>query len=211
VRPADQDLFRLGTTPAIEQGRREAVLMRRTVRTFTSEAVDVEVVERAVRVALTAPAPHHTKPVRFVRVAARREALLDAMRDAWRADLAGDGWRADRIERRIRRGAVLRSAPEIVVPFVVPARHAYPDQRRRDAESRMFVVAGGAAVQGLLVALAAEGLGSCWISSTMFVPDLVRRVLELPADWEPLGAVGIGHPTEPLAPREPAADGLLHR
>jgi coenzyme F420-0:L-glutamate ligase / coenzyme F420-1:gamma-L-glutamate ligase len=212
VRSAAEDLFRLGTAFAIDQGRREAVLLRRTVRAFTDEPVDHLALDRAVGVALTAPAPHHTKPVRFVRVSNRRQQLLDAMAEAWRTDLTGDGLSGERIERRVQRGAVLRGAPEIVVPFVVPeGRHNYPDQRRRDAETRMFVVAGGAAVQALLVALAAEGLGSCWISSTMFAPDVVREVLDVPSDWEPLGAIGVGHPAEPLRPREPVPSGLIER
>jgi coenzyme F420-0:L-glutamate ligase/coenzyme F420-1:gamma-L-glutamate ligase len=212
LRPAAEDLFRLGTDLAIARGRTEAVLMRRTVRTFTGEPVDPEVLARAVGAALTAPAPHHTKPVRFVRVHDRRDALLDAMQQEWQADLAADGWTADRIARRVARGAVLRDATEIVVPFVTgEGRHGYPDERRSAAEDQMFTVAGGAAVQGLLVALAAEGLGSAWISSTLFVPDVVRRVLDVPADWAPLGAIGIGHPTEPLTPRPPVADGLVHR
>ena len=212
IRPADEDLFRLGTELAIAQGRREAVLVRRTVREFTADPVDLDVLNRAVGVALTAPAPHHTKPVRFVRVARRRDALLDAMRAAWERDLAGDGWSVDRVARRVRRGDVLRNAPEIVIPFVTgDGRHGYPDQRRSVAESRMFTVAGGAAVQALLVALAAEGLGSAWISSTMFVPDVVREVLDLPSDWEPLGAVAVGHAPQPLAPRPPVGEGLIER
>ncbi len=40
IRARDEDLFRLGTDLAIEQGRREAVLLRRTVRSFTGEPVD---------------------------------------------------------------------------------------------------------------------------------------------------------------------------
>lgn len=204
VRPLHEDLFRLGTDLAVEQGRREAVLTRRSVRDFSPEPVDAEVLQRAAAAALTAPAPHHTRPVRFAHVRAKRDALLGAMRAAWRADLAADGWDEVRIDRRVARGDLLYRAPEIVVPFLVrDGAHDYPDERRSSAERTMFTVAGGAAVQGLLVALAAEGLASCWVSSTIFCPDVVREVLELPGSWEPLGAVAVGHPLEPLAPREP--------
>ena len=211
IRPYDEDLFRLGTDLAIEQGRREAVLLRRTVRAFTDQPVDQVVLARCVGIALTAPAPHHSAPVRFVLLRERRAALLEAMHDRWAADLAADGWDAERIARRTARGQILHGAPEIVLPFVTgDGRHDYPDEHRRQAERTMFTVAGGAAVQALLVALAAEGLGSAWISSTIFAPDVVRSVLELPDDWQPLGAVAVGVPAAPAAPRQPVpTDGLL--
>ncbi|MBJ7320945.1 MAG: coenzyme F420-0:L-glutamate ligase [Rhodococcus sp.] len=210
LRGGEDDLFWLGTAEALERGRREALLRRRSVRSFSPDAVDPDSIRDAVADALTAPAPHHTHPVRFVwiRTPAVRRRLLETMREQWRADLAGDGLTEDRIAARLSRGDILFDAPEIVIPFCVPdGAHTYPDERRRAAEDTMFTVAVGAAVQGLLVALAVRDLGSCWIGSTIFAADTVRAELGLRADWKALGAIAIGHPSEPLAVRDPAAPG----
>src|SRR6187551_286254 len=138
-------MFRLGTSEAV----REAVTQRRTVRDFTDEPVDPAAVRRAVAAAVTAPAPHHTTPWRFVVVEDLdvRTQLLDAMLAAWVADLRTDGFTEEQVARRVRRGEVLRGVPCLVVPCLArEGMHDYPDERRSAAEREMFVVATGAGV-----------------------------------------------------------------
>lgn len=207
VRPAGEDLFRTGGPTRAQ----DAVASRRTIRRFAAERpVPDQVLRDAVASAATAPAPHGTRPWRFLRLAsATRARLLDAMAERWRDDLTADGLGEDAIARRLGRSdAVLGAAPELLVPFVtLDDAHAYPDARRTVAERDLFVLSGGAALQNLQIVLAAHGVGAAWISSTVFCPDTVRTSLDLPTAWQPLGAVAVGYPAPgPPSPPRPLVD-----
>src|SRR2546428_13786818 len=57
-----------------------AISARRSVRKFARLTVDGDTVERLVALACTAPAPHHSRPWRFVQVGAEsRERLAGRM------------------------------------------------------------------------------------------------------------------------------------
>jgi coenzyme F420-0:L-glutamate ligase / coenzyme F420-1:gamma-L-glutamate ligase len=198
IRPAGEDMFRLGAADVLQA--------RRTVREFSADPVDPDAVRRAIAAAVTAPAPHHSEPWRFALCETQRARtrLLDDMLAAWTEDLRGDGFTEEQIARRTRRGEPLRRAPLIIVPcLAADAAHPYPDQRRSAAERAMFLVAIGAAVENLLVALAVEGLGSCWVSSTLFCPQVAADSLRLPEGWEPMGAIGVGRAASPAPERQP--------
>src|SRR5215467_12430948 len=76
---------------------------RRSIRAFVDEPVPADVLDTMVRGACIAPAPHHSRPWRWVVVesATAREDLADGMGARWRDDLAGDGVNGARIDELI--------------------------------------------------------------------------------------------------------------
>lgn len=202
VRDLDLDLFRWGGPTAVEQ----AVAGRRTVRRFSSMPVDEMVIDRAVAAMVTAPAPHHTRPWRVIALRDdTRTRLLDAMADDWQRDLAADGLGEERISQRVATSdAVLREAPVLLATFVdTSGSHDYPDPERSRSERDLFMLAGGAGLQNLMIVAAGHGVGTAWMSSTTFCAATVRRVLDLPDSWEALGMVALGHPAGPSGSRVP--------
>jgi coenzyme F420-0:L-glutamate ligase/coenzyme F420-1:gamma-L-glutamate ligase len=200
VRVPAEDLFR--------ESPLQALHARRSIRQFGPGEVDPSAVREAIAAACTAPAPHHTRPWLFVALHASplRTRLLDAMAAAWRADLEADGTSDEVIDRRLQRSdALLREAPMLVIPFVrLAGAHSYPDAERTEAEREMFLLSGGAAIQNLMLALHAQGLASCWVSSTLFCKEETREALQLEKEWIPLGSVAVGPPpAEGPSPRPP--------
>ena len=213
IRPTDEDLFSLGTAEAIALGKERAITDRRTTRNFTHEMVPQGVILTAIEAAVTAPAPHHTAPWKFLVLHfhdpqhhQKRIALLDAMAATWQRDLQAEGKSQEEVFKRIARGDILRTAPCVVLPFVdlAAGAHTYPEVGgRNNSERDMFLVAGGAAVENLLISISAQGYGGAWISSTLFCPDTVRNHLGLGSSLLPLGAVAIGLSKSSPSPRSP--------
>ncbi len=184
----------------------DAVAARRSIRSFEDRRVPRDAVHRAISLAVQAPAPHHSAPWRFslVEEAGAKDALSRAMGAAWRADLTADGTAPARIESILTRShALLTDAPLLTVCSADMSRaHRYPDERRRLAEWSLFAHATGAALQVYMVALAEDGIASCWISAPVFCRDVVRTHLGLPEAVEPQALVLAGYPAADYVPRE---------
>lgn len=182
---------------------------RRTVRFYTGARVPADLVRTLLEAATCAPSAHNAQPTRFVVIdsPAVKRRLADRMARRWRRDLERTGAAAAAIEVELRFS--LRRFGEapalILVGYTMEEMDAYPDRVRRAAEEVMAVQSAAAAVQNLLLAAAAHGLGACWCCAPLFCPGIVRGALALPRAFTPQALLTIGYPAHdpPVPPRKP--------
>lgn len=182
----------------------DVVLNQRACRRFSDRDVEDALVERCIDAATHAPSAENLQPWEFVvvRDAGRRAAIGELTRTAWRS-----GGRAHSVGRlpeklldEVDAGAEggIAEAPVLVVVCgnadigLAPtlATSVYP------------------AVQNLLLAANALGLGSALTTLAILQEDQLGALLELPAAVRPMAVVPLGWPAKPLGPprRLPVAD-----
>jgi len=178
---------------------------RRSIRAFTNDPVDRRVLDALVEAACTAPAPHHSRPWRFVVVdtPAGKAALAEGMGARWRLDLAADGVDAGRIDELVDSSyRKLTGAPALVVGCLTwDGLDRYPDERRQRAEWGMALLSLGAAIENLMLAASARSLASCWVAAPIFCPEEARDALALDEEWLPHALVMVGVPDPDYRPR----------
>ena len=170
----------------IEMAAIEAIRTRRSLRQLAEKPVLRAAVDEVLELACLAPAPHHTRPWRYVVVSRERRArLAEAMGAAWRADLERDGHPAALIEKLLRRSTrQIVSAPVLILACLThEGLRAWPDERRQRNEWAMAQQSIGAAMQNLMLGAHARGLASYWISAPLWSPEAVREALELPQEF----------------------------
>ena len=171
---------------------------RRSIRSFVADAIPRATLDTLIESACIAPAPHHSRPWRFVVVdtAAGKESLALGMGKKWRTDLLADGVAPERVDQLVTSShAKLIDAPVVVLGCLTwDGLDRYPDEHRQRAEWGMALLSLGAAVENLMVAAAAFGLASCWVAAPIFCPPEARDSLALPAEWLPHACVLVGRP-----------------
>jgi coenzyme F420-0:L-glutamate ligase / coenzyme F420-1:gamma-L-glutamate ligase len=170
---------------------------RRSIRRYEASTIPAETLDRVLAAARWAPSAHNRQPWRFAILMPFhwKDRLARAMGDRLRRDRLADGDAVAAIDQDVARSyARITGAPvAIVVALDMADMDRYPDDRRR-AEHTMAVQSAAMAVQNLLLAAHAEGLGACWMCAPLFCPDVVTEALGLPKGWEPQAIVTLGLP-----------------
>ena len=176
---------------------------QRAHRSFTDDPVSDELVGRVLEVATRAPSAENRQPWEFVvvRDPELRERIGDLMRRAWEQHgrAHSEGRLSPALLADVDRGATgsISAAPVLIVVAADTARAL-----TATIPSSIFP-----ALQNLLLAAGALGLGSALTTIATAFADELRDVVGLPESVVPVAVVPLGVPAKPLGPsrREPFA------
>jgi len=176
----------------------DAIRQRRSVRKYLPKKISNEIVTEVLAAASWAPSAHNSQPWCFIVLddASVKRKLADAMAAVWAKDLQRDGVTVEAIKRaeRVERFA---TAPVLILAcLTMDGLRKFPDTERQVCERDLAVQSFGAALQNLLLAAHAKGLGACWFCAPAFCKETVRKVLKIPDAVEPQAFVAMGYPAE---------------
>jgi len=149
----------------------EAIAARYSVRGYKADPVDDATLARVLEAARRAPTAANRQPFRLV-VAHTRGRETELLR------IYGRPW--------------FVQAPLVLGVVAVPA-----EAWRRMDDKLYDEVDATIAMDHLVLAATALGLGTCWIAA--FDPAAAREVLGLPDDVEPIAFTPLGYPDKPSA------------
>jgi F420 biosynthesis protein FbiB-like protein len=179
---------------------------RRSIRRFKPDPIPDSVVENILTTATFAPSAHNRQPWRFCVVTdlSVKEKLANAMAIEFERDLEKDQIPPTEIQKRTTRSRERMIAAPVLIMLCLDMSEmdVYPDKKRKQAEFRMAMQSVANAGMQLMLAAHAEGLGSVWVCSPLFVQETIQNILDLPKTWEPQAMFFLGHPQDVPEVRE---------
>ncbi len=156
----------------------EAINERKSVRKYKAEPVSEEIIVKLFKAARAAPSWKNLQCWRFIVVcdAKRRQGLAASMPDSNPA-----------------KTAVKETAPLVIV--LCADSLASGNQDGKD----YYMLDAGLAMQQLMLAAAAEGLGTCWVG--LFEESVAREAVEVPGGYRVVAMTPVGYPSKVPSPR----------
>ena len=165
----------------------EVMKSRRSIRAYKRDEIPEEMVKILIDSARRAPSAGNVQPWEFVVVRDRR------------------------IKRKLARAALnqtfIEEAPVVIVVCADEARARMSYGSR--GVNLYCIQDTAAAIENLLLAACALGLGACWVGA--FYEDEVKEVLGIPRDVRPVAVIPIGYPAErPHPPPKRSVEEITH-
>jgi nitroreductase len=176
----------------------DVVHTQRAIRKFKPDPVADDAIWQIIDAAIRAPSGGNTQPWAFlvVRDAAKKAKLAEALRrdpsevTAMRAEAEA----FDPTRKRMRMGSIawredVSAAPVIIIPCLVS-----PTSPSRDMTSIWSGSSIYQAVQNLMLAARALGLGTLMTTANAHIESLIRAEFGIPDDAMPVAFIPVGYP-----------------
>lgn len=176
----------------------EAIYHRRAIRLYRPDPLSREQVHAVLDAANQAPSGLNRQPWEFLVV---RGEKIREMGKSYHSTLTEylNNWETSPMSRSLSRDEFIRfsetygGAPVVIVLLV--KADPIPNFRKADLES------ASAAMQNLLLAATALGLGTCWMTGPTRDEKTLRQILAIPDDREIVAVTPLGYPEKiPDAP-----------
>jgi 5,6-dimethylbenzimidazole synthase len=168
----------------------EAIRKRRTIRGYRPYPIPDEEIEKILDAAHWAPSAANLQPWEFIVIKnpATRKKIQELVEENRRitVKIREDPWKTGFSKYNPK---WISTAPVHIVVCANPAKtapHAFGKET--------YKYATGAAVQNLMLAAHALGLGTCWLS--MFNKNKLKKLLEIPKEIDVIGVITVGYPIE---------------
>ena len=152
-----------------------AVSSRRSIRKYRPDPVPPQALHRIFEAVREAPSAKNIQPWKFI--------------------LVKDPENRKRLVEACNKQAFLAEAPLVVVACGWPAQ-AY---HRMGGSLSSLPIDLGIAMEHLVLAATAEGLGTCWIGA--FTESAVKEILQVPPEASVVALTPLGLPADVPAPR----------
>ena len=193
----------------------EVIQKRRSVRKFKSDDVEQDKIDRLIKAAYLAPCGSNVKNWYFVVV--KDPGTKEAMRKAVESRI---GELADKMKSQRAKSDFLSygkyftffSEAPVVIAVVMKKYDSLSARilKRYEDNATYMSTAGvqnvSAAIENMLLACAAEGLGACWMTGPMLAKEKLERILEVEEPDDLLALIPVGIPQkEPASNKIPAS------
>jgi len=146
----------------------EVIKRRRSIRRFTDEPVQDEVIDKIIDAGIWAPSGLNNQP--------------------WKFGVIKDKGLKEEIAGLTRYAKIVRGADTLVMVFL---DHSLSYDRTKDA------MAVGACIQNMLLAIHSFGLGAVWLGEILKNKEKVLELIGGSGDIELMAIIAVGHPEQP--------------
>lgn len=170
---------------------------RRSIRKFKDEPVPQELIEKILKAATLAPSGKNKQPWYFYVIQKSKRAEMIAAMQAGLDQMKAMGVNIGSAKFTQQ---VMSQAPVTIFVFNPTGQH--PLVKRNDLDVFGDIVdiqSVGGAIQNLLLAAQASGLGTLWICDVFYAYDALVDWLD--AEGEMIAAVSLGYPDQSPDPR----------